>query len=268
MRIVRAYLASVTLHAAALGAAAWIVAPAVNETRLRLERGRPSIVLQASIAAQTASSSESDRTAVALLPTRERRTPVDEREPLRPADVATSLRRRTSPVAERPAPAQPAEPTTSAVDAASANEPPAMARVVEVSPSAEPPQDLATLRIRAPNVSRPMPMVDAVAAVDSPSSDAATGTDVEQEPTPLPSNPLPAYPPTAYRRRIEGVVLLLVHVGANGRPLEVVVDQTSGSTDLDHEALRTVRDRWRFQPARRAGLAVDSWTRLPIRFRL
>lgn len=80
-------------------------------------------------------------------------------------------------------------------------------------------------------------------------------------------NPAPPYPEAARRDRIEGVVLLRVQVRADGRVREVALHRSSGSALLDRSALAAVR-RWRFEPAREDGVAVDSEVEVPIRFAL
>jgi protein TonB len=81
------------------------------------------------------------------------------------------------------------------------------------------------------------------------------------------STPEPEYPAAARRERQEGVVLLAVEVSAQGRPTEVVVKRSSGFELLDRSAVRAVR-RWRFEPARTAGLPIASHVEIPVRFRL
>ena len=82
------------------------------------------------------------------------------------------------------------------------------------------------------------------------------------------TNPLPPYPLVARRLGVEGVVLLEVVVAPDGRPAEVRVLRSSGFAPLDDSAAATVRQRWRFLPARRGGTAVQSRVTVPIRFRL
>jgi protein TonB len=67
---------------------------------------------------------------------------------------------------------------------------------------------------------------------------------------------------------MEGVVLLEVLVAPDGRAADVRLVRSSGHAPLDDSAVRTVRERWRFVPARRAGAAVESRVTVPIRFRL
>jgi protein TonB len=82
------------------------------------------------------------------------------------------------------------------------------------------------------------------------------------------TNPLPPYPLAARRLGMEGVVLLEVVVAPDGKATSVRVVRSSGFAPLDDSAATTVRQRWRFVPARRAGEAVESRVTVPIRFRL
>lgn len=95
---------------------------------------------------------------------------------------------------------------------------------------------------------------------------AATDQGAEAAPDYL-LNPEPKYPEAARRRGIEGVVVLDVLVLANGTAGSVLLAQSSGSALLDDAAIEAVRP-WRFKPAMRAGVPVDSTVSIPIRFRL
>jgi protein TonB len=79
-------------------------------------------------------------------------------------------------------------------------------------------------------------------------------------------NPKPPYPVIARRTGTQGVVLLRVQVRVDGTVAEVQIAQSSGSALLDDSALQTVRDSWRFIPARLDGVPVESWVEVPIRF--
>jgi len=81
-------------------------------------------------------------------------------------------------------------------------------------------------------------------------------------------NPLPPYPASARRMGMEGVVLLEVIVAPDGSAREVRVLRSSGHAMLDEAAVSTVRAQWRFIPARRDGVPVESRAEVPIRFRL
>ena len=82
------------------------------------------------------------------------------------------------------------------------------------------------------------------------------------------TNPLPPYPLVARRLGKEGVVLLEVLVAPDGRAADVRMIRSSGFAPLDESAVTTVRERWRFVPARRDGVPVESRVTVPIRFRL
>jgi protein TonB len=77
----------------------------------------------------------------------------------------------------------------------------------------------------------------------------------------------PVYPPRCLRLGIEGRVKVRVLVGENGRPQEVTVGQSSGEASLDQAALDAVRE-WRFEPAKRNGVAVRAWAIVPVEFKL
>src|SRR5207249_11854807 len=80
--------------------------------------------------------------------------------------------------------------------------------------------------------------------------------------------PPPPSPLVARRLGKEGVVLLEVLVAPDGRAADVRMIRSSGFAPLDESAVTTVRERWRFVPARRDGVAVESRVTVPIRLRL
>lgn len=77
----------------------------------------------------------------------------------------------------------------------------------------------------------------------------------------------PSYPAIPRRLGIQGTTLLRVHVLADGRIGEVLVETSAGHHELDEAAADAVR-RWRFEPARRGTEAVSMWVLLPVEFRL
>lgn len=81
------------------------------------------------------------------------------------------------------------------------------------------------------------------------------------------NNPAPEYPSLALRRRWEGTVVLQVQVLRDGRTGEIRVQSSSGRTVLDQSAIEAVR-HWRFNPARRAGVAEESRVSVPLQFKL
>lgn len=80
--------------------------------------------------------------------------------------------------------------------------------------------------------------------------------------------PAPAYPRDAMRAGRQGVVMLQVTVDVDGRPLDVVVLQSSGHRDLDAAARLQVLKRWRFRPAMKDGQAVQAIGMVPVNFTL
>jgi protein TonB len=80
-------------------------------------------------------------------------------------------------------------------------------------------------------------------------------------------NPPPHYPRVAHRLGQEGVVQLRIEVAANGRVIDVTVQESSGYRLLDKAALDAVRE-WRFYPATENGVPV-AWTfDHAVRFRI
>ena len=80
-------------------------------------------------------------------------------------------------------------------------------------------------------------------------------------------NPAPTYPPMARRFRLEGSTTLRVLVSAEGRPVHIAVETSSGAPMLDEAAQDAVR-RWSFVPARRGNTPVAAEVRVPLRFHL
>ena len=76
----------------------------------------------------------------------------------------------------------------------------------------------------------------------------------------------PPYPIQALRRRLSGVVTLRVRVDVQGRPVEAVVENSSGSKLLDDTALKFVLARWHFIPATQGGGPIEAYALIPISF--
>lgn len=81
------------------------------------------------------------------------------------------------------------------------------------------------------------------------------------------SNPPPVYPEVSRQQKQEGVVLLQVIIGTEGRPDSVSVRTSSGFAPLDQSAIQAVR-QWRFRPASLGSMNVRSRVLIPVRFRL
>lgn len=78
--------------------------------------------------------------------------------------------------------------------------------------------------------------------------------------------PAPPYPAQALRMQLSGVVTLKVRVDTQGRPVEAVVENSSGSKLLDAAALKFVLARWHFIPATQDGAAIEAYALVPISF--
>lgn len=77
----------------------------------------------------------------------------------------------------------------------------------------------------------------------------------------------PPYPPAMARQEIEGAVVVRVLIGADGRVKavqQVSAADPSFYTATERQALRY----WRFRPATRDGIAVESWRTMTVRFRM
>ena len=80
-------------------------------------------------------------------------------------------------------------------------------------------------------------------------------------------NPKPPYPPLAFQLRVEGTVIVKVHVLADGSASELHLGKSSGNRLLDDSALSTI-GKWRFNPASHEGKSHDQWIEVPIRFKI
>lgn len=80
-------------------------------------------------------------------------------------------------------------------------------------------------------------------------------------------NTPPAYPETARRAGWEGRVTVRVEVSADGLPIRVALEKSSGYGVLDQAALRAVKT-WRFQPRTVGGVAMTGTVDVPVNFTL
>ena len=80
-------------------------------------------------------------------------------------------------------------------------------------------------------------------------------------------NTPPIYPETARRAGWEGRVTVRVEVSADGLPISVALEKSSGYGVLDQAALRAVKS-WRFQPRTMGGVAMAGTVDVPVNFTL
>lgn len=81
------------------------------------------------------------------------------------------------------------------------------------------------------------------------------------------NNPAPRYPPSAFREKAEGTVIVRVEILANGKSGRVELQTSSGFDSLDDSALSTIK-KWQFNPATVNGKRITQWVTIPITFRL
>lgn len=74
------------------------------------------------------------------------------------------------------------------------------------------------------------------------------------------------FPVQAIRMHMQGTVLLRVLVDESGKPIDVVVEHSSGYAALDKSAREQVLSSWQFQPALIDGHAVKAWAQVPVDF--
>ncbi len=80
-------------------------------------------------------------------------------------------------------------------------------------------------------------------------------------------NKPPTYPRAARKQGYEGKVILNISITKTGFVDKVVIVQFSGYDILDQSAVKAAK-KWRFQPAQRFGVSVQSVVKMPFVFRL
>ncbi|KAF1689447.1 energy transducer TonB family protein, partial [Pseudoxanthomonas taiwanensis] len=99
-------------------------------------------------------------------------------------------------------------------------------------------------------------------APPAPVADVAASVDISSKNM----NP-PRYPPAPARAGIEGEVILVIDVDANGNVTNVTVEKSSRNRDLDRAAVEAAR-KWRFNPAIVNGQKAAGRVRVPVNFTL
>jgi len=161
----------------------------------------------------------------------------------------------------RPAPPEPepvAEPEPVVVPPRVIEPEPVITRRPEPAVVPPPPKPVAAPARPA----RPKPAVSKAAAVAPPKPSGPAF--VEARPT---SNRPPHYPELARRNGWQGLCMVRVRVGADGRPGGVSVARSSGYGILDQAALTAVK-RWKFSPRMVRGVASASTVEVPVNFSL
>lgn len=142
----------------------------------------------------------------------------------------------------------------------------------EAAPAGDLPVDerlpLSLVRVRpaVPNVAE-IVSSQQVAESEPPPPTPPTPASAFVDASPCADNLPPDYPPSERARGHEGTVLIAVHVDARGDVVEATLRQGSPHPGLNRAALRAVRG-WKFDPARRDGVAVEGRIDVPVVFRL
>ena len=76
----------------------------------------------------------------------------------------------------------------------------------------------------------------------------------------------PEYSEDARKVKLQGVVILVIEVDAQGEPRNIRVEKGLG-LGLDEKAVEAVKS-WRFRPATRNGKPVTALARIEVTFRL
>jgi protein TonB len=131
--------------------------------------------------------------------------------------------------------------------------PPLEIEVVDLLPSEE---------AEAPR-ERPKPTPQPVSQASAPTTSSGQAYEIPS----YRLNPPPPYPEEARKAGLEGKLLIQASVDAKGDVTGVKLLAGSGHAVLDESALRTV-EKWKFKPARLAGIAIATEINVPIVFRL
>lgn len=101
----------------------------------------------------------------------------------------------------------------------------------------------------------------------TPSSTAASGNAGDRPASVDDSKPQPQPRFTTAMKNAgtAGTVVVVVEVGANGKPKSFHVMMSSGSRALDDEAVHTLKS-WSYVPARKNGAPADGYVQVPITF--
>ncbi len=77
-----------------------------------------------------------------------------------------------------------------------------------------------------------------------------------------------AYPEEARARRIQGSVVIRALVAKDGSVREVSADSSQSASPLLVQAAMAAIWQWKFEPARAKGEPVETWTSVPVHYRL
>jgi protein TonB len=77
----------------------------------------------------------------------------------------------------------------------------------------------------------------------------------------------PPYPPQLLRTGVEGKAVIKVLIGTDGRVKQVAIVSADDPLFADASERQALR-RWRFKPATRDGVPVETWKQMTVRFEI
>jgi len=123
------------------------------------------------------------------------------------------------------------------------------------------------LTVAPPTLHQPSQSPRPEARISTPEMEEPLAGVEEIMPPDLTGNQPPRYPAEAIRQRLEGTVLLRVHLGVSGDVERVEIVRSSGHAILDRSAVKAV-NKWHVRPAKQGDVPLATVEILPIRFRL
>lgn len=82
------------------------------------------------------------------------------------------------------------------------------------------------------------------------------------------NNPKPPYPGLSKKLKEQGTVQLRALINPDGSVAKLELLKSSGYERLDSSAFNTVKNSWKFEPARQNGQPVAEWVNFPVNFTL
>jgi protein TonB len=147
----------------------------------------------------------------------------------------------------------------------------------EPKPRPQPPKPEAKPLPTPVLAAKPTPAPEPVPEVLPPPAPVAEAPQPAPPPRPAPTpprpadylnNPKPPYPALSRRHLEEGVVWLRALINPDGSVAQLELHKSSGHKRLDDSAFDTVKNSWKFEPARQGGKPVAEWVKFPVDFTL
>ncbi len=129
-----------------------------------------------------------------------------------------------------------------------------------------PPAELVAAVMNSTEIAKPIPRQKLHTVVSQPAVVEEQFAGPENEtPADFSNNRPPEYPAEAIRLRLEGTVVVRLHIGSAGSVEQVDVVKSSGHAVLDQAAVKALQS-WRGRPRMRGDNAIPSTEQFPIHF--